>query len=118
MKKYVEQQDIAHFNEFRESLMNKEFSREEIQKLLNEQMGYPKSDRFLIMMSSGENPPIKKLRHDVYVVDSKPTYRDKLQVIFDEYYKAIDAIPIDEAILALKNAGYRIYKPDIKYIEI
>ena len=38
MKKYIEQQDIAHFNEFRESLMNKEFSREEIQKLLNEQM--------------------------------------------------------------------------------
>lgn len=118
MKKYIEQSDIAHFNEFRESLVNKEFSREEIQKLLSDQMGYPRSDRFLIMMSSGDNPPIKKIRHDVYVVDSKPTYRDRLQVIFDEYYRAIEAIPIDEAILALKNAGYRIYKPDIKYVEI
>jgi hypothetical protein len=118
MKKYVEQQDIAHFNEFRESLVGKEFSREEIQKLLNEQMDYPRSDRFLIMMSRGENPPIKKLRHDVYIVDSKPTYRDRLQLIFYEYYKAIKAIPIDEAILALKEAGYRIYKPDVKYIEI
>lgn len=118
MKKYIEQSDIAHFNEFRESLVGKEFSRKEIQKLLGDQMGYPQSDRFLIMMSSGENPPIKKIQHDVYVVDSKPTYRDRLQVIFDEYYRAIEAIPIDEAILALKNAGYKIYKPDIKYVEI
>lgn len=118
MKKYVEQQDIAHFNEFRESLVGKEFSREEIQKLLNDQLGYPRSDRFLIMMSSGENPPIKKIRHDIYAVDSKPTYRDRLQLIFDEYYRAIEAIPIDEAILALKRAGFKIYKPDIKYVEI
>ena len=118
MKKYVEQQDIAHFNEFRESLVNKEFTREEIQKLLGDKMGYPRSDRFLIMMSSGDNPPIKKIRHDVYVVNSKPTYRDKLQCIFDEYYRTISTIPIDEAILALKEAGYRILAPDIKYIEI
>jgi len=121
----IDDQIILRFNLFRENAISKEFRREEMKKELKAKMNFPASDQFLMCITSGVNPPIVKVKRGVYAVNPKPVYKDRLQTVFDEYKKTIKTettrnknISVEEAIIVLKRAGYRILKPETKWIEL
>lgn len=121
----VDDQIILRFNLFRENKLGKEFKRDEMKKLLKDQMNFPASDQFLMAITAGVNPPIVKVKRGIYAVNPKLVYKDRLQTVFDEYKKTIKSettrnknISVEEAIIVLKKAGYRILKPETKWIEL
>ena len=121
----VDDQIILRFNLFRENKLGKEFKRDEMKKLLKDQMNFPASDQFLIAITGGVNPPIVKVKRGLYAVNPKPVYKDRLQKVFDDYKKTIKSettrnknITVEEAIIVLKKAGYRVLKPETKWIEL
>ena len=121
----VDDQIILTFNLFRENKLGKEFKRDEMKKLLKDQMNFPASDQFLMAITSGVNPPIVKVKRGTYSVNPKPVYKDRLETVFNEYKKTIKSettrnknISVEEAIIVLKKAGYRVLKPETKWIEL
>lgn len=130
MKKHVvTDEEITHFNLFRENMKGKECSRSEMMKQIREKLGYKVWDALFKSLSDGVNPPIIRIRKGVYVVNPKPVYKDRLQLVFDslasdnkKYQNKRDKsqmqISITEAITLLKNNGYKIYKQIIKYEEV
>lgn len=121
----VDDQIILRFNLFRENKLGKEFKRNEMKKLLKDQMNFPVSDQFLMAITDGVNPPIVKVKRGLYAVNPKPVYKDRLQKVFDDYKKTIKSettrnknITVEEAIIVLKKAGYRVLKPETKWIEL
>lgn len=106
----VDDQIILRFNLFRENKLGKEFKRDEMKKLLKDQMNFPASDQFLMAITDGVNPPIVKIKRGLYAVNPKPVYKDRLQKVFDDYKKTIKSettrnknITVEEAIIVLKK---------------
>jgi hypothetical protein len=122
----IDDQIILRFNLFRENMLGKELKRNEMKKELKSKMGFPASDQFLKCITDGINPPVIKVKRGIYAVNPKPVFKERLQTVFDEYKNTIKSktahnkksISIEEAILVLKNAGYRVMKPETKWIEI
>lgn len=122
----IDDQIILRFNLFRENILGKELKRNEMKKELKSKMGFPSSDQFLKCITNGVNPPVIKVKHGAYAVNPKPVFKERLQTVFDEYKNTIKSktahnkksVSVEEAILVLKNAGYRVMKPETKWIEI
>lgn len=125
----VDEQEILRFNMMRENLSGKEFNRTQMLEELKKKMAYNKSDAILRALSDGVNPPIIKVRRGVYCMNPKPVYRDRLQTAWETFTKFANpqnyktgaykqAIPIEEAIKVLKEAGYKVLKPVVQYEEI
>ena len=122
----VDEQIILRFNLFRENALGKEFKREEMKKELKAKMNFPASDQFLMCITKCVNPPVIRVNRGVYAVNPKPVFKDRLQTVLDEYEKVIKGetarnskkISIEEAILVLKNAGYKVLKPVTQYEEV
>lgn len=120
----IDDQAILRFNLFRENVIGKEFKRGEMKKQLKDKMAFPASDQFLMAITYGVNPPIMRIKRGIYAVNPKPVYKDRLQTVFDEYKKTMKTettrnknISVEEAIIVLKKAGYRVLKPETKWIE-
>ena len=139
----VDDQLILRFNLFRENKLGKEFKREEMKKLLKDQLGFPASDQFLTNITSGVNPPIVRVSRGRYTVNSKPVHIDRLKKVIDDYLTCLKEskkghkktekknlmtskhenhlIPKEEAIAKaialLKKEGYRVQRPETKWIE-
>lgn len=125
MTKIIQESDHVQFNLFREHNLTKTFKRGEIKALLKKQVGYPSSDQFLMCITKGVNPPIIKVKRGEYTVNPKPVFKGRLQTVFDEYEKVVKGETtrngkksIEEAILVLKNAGYKVLKPITQYEEV
>ena len=122
----ITESDHIAFNMLREARVTKEYKRDEMRKLLKTDLNYPGSDQFLMAITGGVNPPVIKVRRGIYMFNPKPVYKDRLQTVFSEYAKTIKSetarnskkISIEEAILVLKNAGYKVLKPVTQFEEI
>lgn len=130
MKKHVvTDEEITHFNLFRENMKGKECSRKEMMEAIRNKTTYKVWDALFKSLCEGVNPPIIRIRKGVYCVNPKPVYKERLQTVFDslasdnkKYQKTREANAIDttiaEAIKILKNNGYKVYKQVIKYEEV
>lgn len=130
MKKHVvTNEETTHFNFFRENMKGKECSRSEMMKQIREKLGYKVWGGLFKSLSDGVDPPIIRIRRGVYVVNPKPVYKDRLQLVFDSLEsdnkkyqnkrsESQMQTSIAEAITLLKNNGYKVYKQIIKYEEI
>lgn len=127
----VTDDEISRFNLTRENLKNKKFNNEEIRNELNKKMGYTKAWALLRALCEGPNPPVIKQERGVYVFNTKPVYKERLQTCWDLYtkyvnpqnykngkYEKTSTLSIEEAIEVLKKAGYKILKPVTQYEEI
>lgn len=130
----------AHFNMFRASKVGKEFTRDEMKKMLKDLSGLNMtSDQLLLCITHGVNPPIIKVSRGKYSVNPKPVHKDRLQKTMDDYATYVNEHTINpkkrakiaehkqnliskeeaiaKAIALLKKEGYRIQRPETKWIE-
>ena len=128
-KKEITQQDVLLFNMFRENMMGKQLSRNEMKAALHKELGYTNHDSMLKALTSGVNPPIVRVARGLYQVCKDPVYIVRLQTAFDTYTKVAnprcyktgkyeDSISIEQAIKVLKDAGYKVLKPITQYEEV
>ena len=129
-KHEVDEQEIAKFNLTRENLKGKEFNQAEIREKIHKMLGYSHDTKMLRALCDGVNPPILKIRRGVYCFNPKPVFKDRLQTVWDTYTKfsisknkCFEESPdqtalIKDAIMLLKNAGYKVLKPITQYEEV
>lgn len=119
--------EIKAFNWARESIVGKEMSATELKDFLKN-LKYATSGNFIKCITSGENPPIIRIRRGVYTVNPKPVFIDRLKKVWQDYgfygRNRIDStddvqlkLDISRAITLLKSQGYKIQKPVIQYVD-
>lgn len=123
----VDDNVIALFNARRENQKGKKLSRDEVVKYLNE-LKFPKNTNFLAAMCEGVNPPIMRLEKGIYMFNSSPVYKDRLQTAIDAFYKKRSEYTVkkptvvkfteEQAISFLKSKGYKVYRCIKRYEEI
>lgn len=124
----VTEQEFVRFNKRREQEQGHEFSRKAIKDILKE-LNYPATDGFLQAMTSGPNTPIIRVSRGKYTFNPKPVFKDRLTTVWSDYSrfanssrtnkpKEQEAFDINVIIKFLKARGYRILKPETKYVEL
>lgn len=125
----VTEQESVRFNNRREKEQGLEFSRKAIKDILKE-LDYPTTDTFLQAMTSGPNTPIIRVKRGKYVFNPKPVFKDRLTTVWLDYSRfanssrtnkpkeQVEAFDINVIIKFLKARGYRILKPETKYVEL
>ena len=119
----VDDNDVKSFNWLRESVVGIEFNRKELDEKLKT-LKYPQTGRFITAITNGINPPILKVKRGKYCFSPKPVYIERLKTVWNMYYNNKSEAQfkskekrIEDAILLLKNEGYKIQKPVLKYVE-
>lgn len=119
----VDNAEISAFNKRREQLVGRELKREECRAVLIE-LGYAKNNKWLSAITHGVNPPIVRVKRGVFVFNSKPVFKDRLQTVWDRYTETtsvsrnVKSCTISQAIMVLKEAGYKVYKPVTQFEEV
>lgn len=126
-KKIVTDEQIALFNAMRDNKKTKEFNRKEILDLLK-QLGYSRHQAVLKAMCEGENPPIIRVKMGRYVFNPKPVYKERLQLVMDNYTKIANpknykdgkycSMSEEQCIAFLKEKGYKVYRQIVRYEEV
>lgn len=119
----VDNAEISAFNKMREQLVGRELKREECRAILVE-LGYSKNEKWLAAITHGVNPPIVRVKRGVFVFNGKPVFKDRLQTAWNRYTETtnvsrnVKSCTISQAIMVLKEAGYKIYKPVTQFEEV
>lgn len=129
-KHVVTDDEIRQFNSIRagHTMTQKVFSNTEIKTVLK-QLGYGGHDAFLKAMCEGFNPPVVRIERGKYTFNKEPVLKTRLQTVWDTYTKLANprnykdskfknVCSEEQAIACLKELGYRIWKPETKYIEV
>lgn len=123
MKKHqVTREETARFNKVRAEHSGEIFTRSEMKEILAE-MGYPKYEKLLQLMATGENPPIIRVSFGKYSFNPKPVFIGRLQQVWSNKRQYESSTPkpsvsVAEAIKILKNSGYKVLKPVTEYEEL
>lgn len=123
MKKHqVTREEAAKFNRVREAYVGKILTRHQVKKILVG-MGYPKYEKLLQLMATGENPPIIRVSFGKYSFNPKPVFIGRLQQVWSNRIQYESSTPkpsvsVAEAIKILKDSGYKVLKPVTEYEEL
>jgi hypothetical protein len=124
----VTENEMRALNQRREALLGQELSTDKLKTTLKS-LGYATSGNFVKCMTSGENPPIVRVRRGTYVFSLKPIHVERMRKVWHDYcfygrnrVDSADAtqlkLYISRAIALLKQQGYRVLKPITKYEEV
>ena len=128
-KHVVSDNEITALNWKRESMAQQTMDLTQLKDVLKS-LGYCTSGNFIKCITSGENPPIIRMERGKYVFNPKPIHIDRLKKVWDDYCyygrnrvnkntdEAQLKLDISRAIALLKQNGYKVYKPTIRYEEI
>lgn len=123
MKKHeVTREEAAKFNRVREAYVGKILTRPQVKEILVG-MGYPKYEKLLQLMATGENPPIIRVSFGKYSFNPKPVFIGRLQQVWSNRRQYESSTPkpsvsVAKAIKILKDSGYKVLKPVTEYEEL